>query len=199
MPAFCIAGRKGGSGKSSLCTSLACVAGDALIVDTDSQSTARHWFESRPDSHALPELAVAKPAEVGRAIKATARRAVFVDTPGDLSAGDAIQACDLTVLVVRPSIHDLRAVAGSVALLRGKPGVFLLNGAPVSRGTAESPFVIEARRALEAFKGVEVCPIVVHHRAAWMHCAIAGLGVTEWEDDKAADEIRRVWAWLSAR
>jgi hypothetical protein len=56
--------------------------------------------------------------------------------------------------------------------------------------------VKEAREALKAFK-LPVCPVVVRQRAAYVHTAVAGLGVTEWTDRKAAEEIRELWQWLS--
>ena len=76
---------------------------------------------------------------------------------------------------VRASIHDLRAAARTVELLQGRRGVFVINAAPVPRATTESPFVVEARRALGAYP-LELCPVVIHQRAAWVHSGIAGLG-----------------------
>jgi chromosome partitioning protein len=198
MKGISFANQKGGAGKSSLCTSLACVAGDALILDVDPQATASQWFQSRPEHLAAPDCAVARPQDVGKAIKASLRRWVFIDTPGDLTARDAIQASDLVVVPVRPSIHDLRAAAATVRLLDGKEGVFVLNAAPPARGTAETGLVTEARRALKAF-GLPICPVVVHQRSAFVHAAVAGLGVSEWPDAKAALEMKELWAWLSAR
>jgi chromosome partitioning protein len=198
MKAISFANQKGGVGKSTLCTSLACVAADALILDVDPQGTAGQWFQSRPEDREAPECAVAKPSDVAKAIKATPRRWVFIDTPGDLTAQEAIAASDFCIVPVRASIHDLRAAARTVELLRGREGAFVINAAPPVRGTAANQLVIEARRALSAFK-LPVCPWVMHQRAAFVHAAVAGLGVTEWDDEKAADEIRRLWEWLSAR
>ena len=198
MKSLAFANQKGGCGKSSLCCSLAAHAGDALIVDVDPQVTASQWFRSRPEQHELPECAVARPKDVARAIKATMRQWVFVDTPGDLTAREALAASDLVVVPVRPSIHDLRAAARTVELLHGRRGVFVINAAPVPRGAVESPFVVEARKALNAYP-LELCPVVIHQRAAWVHSGIAGLGVTEWDDPKAKAEIEELWTWLSAR
>jgi chromosome partitioning protein len=197
MRAISFANQKGGVGKSTLCASLAVTAGDSLILDVDPQASVSQWFQSRPETHPLPECARSKPRDAATIIKATKRRWVFIDTPGDLTAREAIDASDLCVVPVRPSIHDLRAAAATVKLLNGKPGVFVLNAAPPARVFAENSFVIEARRALEAF-GLPICNVVVRQRSAYIHASVAGLGVSEWTDRKAGSEIAEVWQWLNA-
>jgi chromosome partitioning protein len=197
MRAISLANQKGGVGKSTLCASLAVVAGDALILDVDPQATVSQWFQARPETLALPECARANPSEVPRIVKASTRTWLFIDTPGDLTARQAIDASDLCIIPVRPSIHDLRAASATVKLLGTRRGVFVLNAAPAARWLAENPIVIEARDALRAFS-LPVCPVVIRQRAAYVHTAVAGLGVSEWTDSKAAAEIKELWLWLSA-
>jgi chromosome partitioning protein len=196
MVTISLANQKGGVGKSTLCACLAVASGDALIVDVDPQATVSQWFEARPQDRDLPECAKARPADVSRIVSASLRKWIFIDTAGDLSAQQAIDASDLCIVPVRPSIHDLRAAAATVKLLASRRGVFVLNAAPTARWLAENPIVKEAREALKAFK-LPVCPVVVRQRAAYVHTAVAGLGVTEWTDRKAAEEIRELWQWLS--
>jgi chromosome partitioning protein len=196
MKAISFANQKGGVGKSTLCASLAVTAGDSLILDVDPQASVSQWFQSRPETLSLPECARSTPRDVGTIIKATKRQWIFIDTPGDLTAREAIEAADLCVVPVRPSIHDLRAAAATVKLLNGKPGVFVINAAPPARVFAENSFVREARRALQAF-GLPICTVVVRQRSAYIHASVAGLGVSEWTDRKAGDEIAEVWTWLS--
>jgi chromosome partitioning protein len=196
MRAISFANQKGGVGKSTLCASLAVTAGNSLILDVDPQASVSQWFQSRPESLPLPECARSKPKDVATIIKATKRQWVFIDTPGDLTAREAIEASDLCVVPVRPSIHDLRAAAATVKLLNGKPAAFVINAAPPARVFAENSFVIEARRALEAF-GLPICKIVVRQRSAYIHASVAGLGVSEWTDRKAEHEIKELWTWLS--
>jgi chromosome partitioning protein len=196
MKAISFANQKGGVGKSTLCASLAVTAGDSLILDVDPQASVSQWFQSRPETLPLPECAKSKPRDVATIIKATKRRWVFIDTPGDLTAREAIEASDLCVVPVRPSIHDLRAAAATVKLLNGKPGVFIINAAPPARVFAENSFVREAKQALQAF-GLPICTVVVRQRSAYIHASVAGLGVSEWTDRKAEIEIAEVWQWLS--
>src|SRR4051794_15204493 len=189
MKAISFANQKGGVGKSTLCTSLACVASDALILDVDPQGTAGQWFQSRPEDRELPECAMAKPSDVAKAIKATPRRWVFIDTPGDLTAQEAIAASDFCIVPVRASIHDLRAAARTVELLHGREGAFVINAAPPVRGTVANQLVIEARRALSAFK-LPVCPWVMHQRAAFVHAAVAGVGGAGRGDGEGGGGVR---------
>jgi len=39
--------------------------------------------------------------------------------------------------------------------------------------------------------------MVVRQRSAYIHASVAGLGVSEWTDRKAGDEIKELWTWLS--
>src|SRR4051812_18819642 len=98
MRAISFVNQKGGVGKSTLCASLAVVSGDGLILDVDLQATVSQWFQSRPDDCALPECARAKPEEVAHIAKRTERSWVFIDTPGDLRAREAIRASHLCVV-----------------------------------------------------------------------------------------------------
>src|SRR3954468_18453457 len=151
MKAISFANQKGGVGKSTLCASLAVISGDSLILDVDPQASVSQWFQSRPETFPLPECARSKPRDVATIIKATKRQWVFIDTPGDLTAREAIEASDLCVVPVRPSIHNPRAAAAPVNLLSGNPTAFVINATPPATVFAEHSFVIEARRALEPF------------------------------------------------
>ncbi len=196
MRTISFANQKGGVGKSTLCASLAVASGDGLILDVDPQASVSQWFQSRPDHLELPECAKVRPSDVARITAASKRAFVFIDTPGDLTAVEAVKASDLCVIPVRPSIHDLRAASATVRLLDGTKGVFVLSSAPPKRFLAENSLLTEARAALKAF-GLPVSPVVIRQRSAYVHASVAGLGVTEWNDAKASHEIKELWQWLS--
>src|SRR3954471_16502558 len=90
MPERVIAciGAKGGVGKSTIAISLSVCATDCLLVDTDPQLSAGNWYREREAE--LPELVKARAGDMVKAITATKRRYVIIDTPPH--ASEAIQA-----------------------------------------------------------------------------------------------------------
>ena len=195
MKVYCFCNQKGGAGKSTLCASVAVASGDSLILDTDPQGSVSAWFQARPHKYKVPECARCKPEDVFRIRRLSSSPLIFVDTAGDLTAGKAIDPADVCVIPVRPSIHDLRAAAATVELCAGKRTVFVLSACPPRRLITEHPLVNEAKQALLAF-GLPIAPVAIRQRSAYAHSAVAGLGVTEWTDAKAAREIRELWTWL---
>lgn len=193
MPAIALLSQKGGAGKTTLAVHLAVCCGDALIIDTDKQKSAAGWWREREGD--LPELVVSSAQSVPKAIAATSRQWVFIDTPPRHE--EALRAvcavADFILIPSRPSILDLRAIADTVGLVNSK---IVLNSCPPGRGFGEAGVVEEARRALSVY-GLPVCPVVVSQRVAFSHALNGGQAVTEFEPEgKAAGEIRKLWEWL---
>jgi chromosome partitioning protein len=137
---------------------------------------------------------------VVKAAKADGVELLVVDTrpSAEEDAQEAATAADLALLVVKPSILDLRAVASTVeAVRRAKtPGRILLNQAPPARGVAEASIVQEARAALEGY-GLPVAPVILHARAAYHAALIDGRAVNELEPHgKATAEVLALWRYL---
>jgi chromosome partitioning protein len=201
MPERVIAciGAKGGVGKSTIAISLSVCATDCLLIDTDPQLSSGNWYREREAE--LPELVKAvRAGDVAKAIAATKRRFVIIDTPPH--ASEAIQAAaalaDQLLIIVQPSILDLRAISSSVDIAKAvqKSAVLILNRCPPVRGTAEASIVTEARRALSVYR-LPVCPVAIIQRAAMSYALVGGMSITEYEPDgKAADEIRRLWSYV---
>lgn len=195
MPAIALLSQKGGAGKTTLTVHLAVASGDALIIDTDKQRSSAGWRERQGE---LPELVTSPGQSVPKALEATKRQWVFIDTPPrhEEALRAVCAACDFILIPSRPSILDLRAIADTVGLVNSKPAVIVLNCAPVGRGFAETGIVTEARKALSVY-GLPVCPVAIAQRVAYSHALNGGLAVTEFEPEgKAAGEIRRLWEWL---
>jgi chromosome partitioning protein len=200
MPERVIAciGAKGGVGKSTIAISLSVCATDCLLIDTDPQLSSGNWYREREAE--LPELVKARAGDVAKAIAATKRRFVIIDTPPHASEAiqEAAALADQLLIIVQPSILDLRAISLSVDIAKAvrKPAVLILNRCPPVRGTAEASIVTEARRALSVYQ-LPVCPVAIIQRAAMSYALVGGMSITEYEPEgKAADEIRRLWSYV---
>jgi chromosome partitioning protein len=209
MKTLAILSRKGGAGKTTIAAHLGVIAEAhglrTLFVDTDPQRSLTDWWRSR--AAATPILIEAEAGDLGKVATVAKGEGtvdlMVIDTM-PAAEGDAMmaaKAADFALVVVRPSILDLRAAAGTVAALRQTktPGAFLINGAPAKRGTYEPPIVLEAIEALGAY-GLPVLPVVMRTRATFATALIDGRGANELEPKgQAAAEVAALWKDVKER
>jgi chromosome partitioning protein len=125
---------------------------------------------------------------------------VLLDTRPSVEA-DAVHVAtlaDYVLIPTRPSILDLRAILGTLDIIKGasRRAMIVLNACPPARGAGEASIVSDARQALKAF-GVPVASNTVTQRAAFSQAMVAGLTAAEAEPDgKAAKEMRALWRAL---
>ncbi|MBV1705153.1 MAG: ParA family protein [Hyphomicrobiales bacterium] len=196
--------QKGGSGKSTIASSLAVAAMEAgekvAVVDTDPQKSLMGWAKTRGADDVHVEAATG--AKLGDALKALAKKGytlAIVDTPGaDLvTVAHAIKASDLCVVPARPTAFDIWASAAVCKALKEhrKEFVFLLNQCPPAQQSAR---IEDGAKALEAMGGL-VTPLVLS-RVDFQDATRNGLGATEINaGGAAASEIRALWASLRRR
>lgn len=192
--------QKGGSGKTTLATHLAVALGAdrrVVLVDTDPQRSAAGWAHSRESK--TPEVIEAKAAAIIatlRAIRATGAGLVIIDSrpSAEADVGSIARAADFVLIPCRPGILDLRAVGGTVDLVKQArvPAAIVLNAVPPARGVGEASVTVEARKALAQY-GLPVLPVTIGQRAVLAHALITGLAVEEYEPSSvAAREIREL-------
>jgi len=200
---------KGGAGKTTLATNLACEFAEAnqsvLLVDADPQGTATDWYRAREAEEdsplsLLPNLS--EPLEDRFPALASSHDVVLIDTPGTLSgiAVESIKVSDVALLPVKPSASDLWAVHDSVEVIQerraaqGSPiAAFVVSGAKV--GTRLTKEVDEALGSFPfpTFKAR------THNREAYKRALGQGMCVGELpRADKATKEITSVAYELSA-
>jgi chromosome partitioning protein len=105
----------------------------------------------------------------------------------------AARSADLLLVPCRPAILDLRAIGSTIDLARiaGKPCAVILNAVP-PRGSLSA----EATRAVEGY-GVEVAPVTIGQRSAFMHSLTLGQTALEYDPrGKSASEIVQLYDWL---
>jgi chromosome partitioning protein len=208
MRSIALLSRKGGSGKTTLSLHLAVLAqaeGErVLLVDADPQRSAAGWWRSRQAD--TPQLVEAEDGQLRTILDAAGEAGItltVIDTAPHAvrASAEAATAADLVLIPCRPGILDLRAIAGTVEIVRAahsSPAAVVLNACPPGR-EGEIGLTREAREQLGVY-GVPVCPIAVSQRAAFAHALIDGRAVTEFDPySRAAEEITALWSWLKER
>ncbi len=196
--------QKGGSGKSTIASSLAVAAHEAgervFIFDLDPQQSLTKWSKTRGEAD-IPVESVT-PGKLPAALAALAKGGVtlcIIDTAGAESPATAaaMKAADLNVIPARPNAFDLWATEQTRKTLRDmrRDFVFLLNQCPPSQQNSR---VEEGVKALEAMGGL-ISPLV-SSRVDYQEAARHGFGVSELNPSgHAADEMRKLWSSLKRR
>jgi chromosome partitioning protein len=203
MKVIAVICRKGGVGKTTIATHLA-VAAERLglvtvVFDLDPQANSTVWGDHRES--AAPAVVAAQANRLPVLLKQAEDQEadlIILDTPphADTAATAAATKADILLIPSRASGLDLDALPASIHLARasGKPFFVVMNAAPV-----QGSEVAEATRALEA-EGIEVAPVVLHHRKAYYSHWQLGQTAEEFDPDgKAAGEIRELMLWVCER
>ena len=126
--------------------------------------------------------------------------ALIIDTPAVLEDEviHSVALSNLAILVVRPTFLDLTAVVRTSNIIRQlkKPGLVLLNQAPVAREAVEPPAVKRAIEALHLLK-LPVVPVVVRSRTAYQTVLETGCSAEELASEPvAAREMGELCAFI---
>jgi chromosome partitioning protein len=196
--------QKGGTGKSSLAVSLAVAAAEsglkAVVLDIDPQGTAEEWYKRRTaEAPAVHSISWANLSSRLYRVSQQGYDLAIIDTPGadGHAASEAMKEAHFCLLPVRPSVADIEASKVTVRYLsdHAKPFAFLLNQCPTGGRTSRTS---NARMALQLLG--RLCGSTLAHRSDHVDALASGLGVTEFNPHgKAADEVRAVLQWLTAR
>jgi chromosome partitioning protein len=203
MRTLAFVSQKGGSGKSTMASSVAVVAHHTnekvCVIDMDPQGSLTNWARLRAagDIEVLASGAAGLPA----LLATLERRGVtlaLLDTPGAEGAASsaAMRVADLNIVPSRPSLFDLRASARARAALEeiGAKFVFLLNQCP----PGQTARVQDGVEALEEM-GRLISPLILA-RVEYQAAARRGRGVTELNPSGgAAQEMRGLWQSITAR
>ncbi len=193
MQTIAIISQKGGTGKTTMALNMAvaseAIGQSAVIVDLDPQASAKAWHDSREDeSPVVISSHASRLDDVLKAAKENGAGLTIIDTAPH-SESDALKsarAADLILIPCRPAILDLRAIASTKELadLAKTPAVAVINAAPPRGHLAD-----EAAEAIKGY-GLEVAPVTIAHRAAFVHSLTLGQTALEYEPEgKAAQEV----------
>jgi chromosome partitioning protein len=205
MRTIAVIARKGGSGKTTVAVHMAIAAHlrgrRVLLGDADPQRSSSVVLKARrgPGPHVVetsgPKLFALQVSALRSEVDA-----FLIDTAAgaEEDVAHAIVLADLSLLVIRPTFLDFAAAIRTAEVLRRlhKPGVIVLNQAPVSRGGAEPPLVKKAHEALRMMR-LPVAPTILRSRAAYQSaletgCSVEELGATS----PAAEEVSQLWSFV---
>jgi chromosome partitioning protein len=205
MRTIAVIARKGGSGKTTVAVHLAIaahLAGRAtLVADTDPQTSAVEVFGMRKTPG--PQCLASTPqALLDLQIRSQAAgvEAMLIDTPAGTEEGmsNAIVLADLSLLVIRPTFLDIAAAVYTTQVLRKlrKPGIVILNQAPVSRDGVEPPAVKKALEALAVMR-MHVAPVILRSRASYQTTIESGRSAVEMSSSPGAvQELSQLWDYI---
>ena len=204
MRTLAVIALKGGSGKTTLATHLALAAHlrglDTLVVDIDPQQSSHQVLSARQGSgpDCLASTA-ARLMSVQLAAVGAKKDLLIIDTAAGAveDVCEAIVLADAAVMVVRPTLLDIAALARTLALVRRlkKPSTVVVNQAPVAREGVEAPVVKRALRALEYMR-LPVAPVIVRSRAIYQTAIETGRSAEEMSDPAAVREIAGLWDYV---
>ena len=195
--------QKGGSGKSTIASSVAVAAHQTnekvCVIDMDPQGSLMNWARIRAAGDV--EVLASGAARLPALLATLERRGVtlaLLDTPGAEGAASsaAMRVADLNIVPSRPSLFDLWASARARAALEeiGAKVVFLLNQCPPTR-TARVQDGVEALEEM----GRLISPLILA-RVDYQDAARRGRGVTELNPSgAAAQEMRGLWQSITIR
>lgn len=204
MRTIALVTQKGGSGKSTIASSLAVSAHEAgervFVIDMDPQASLLRWFKVREEKDIAVEAV--SPAKLGAALAALQKSGVtlvIIDTAGSDNASSlaAMKAADICLIPCRPNAFDLWASENTRKQVRElrKEYAFLLTQCPPAQQSAR---VDEGAKALEAMGGL-ITPMI-GSRVDYQEAARMGWGVTELHPSgMAAEEMRKLWSSIKRR
>jgi chromosome partitioning protein len=195
---------KGGSGKTTIATHLALAAHlrgvDTLVVDTDPQRSTTEVLSARTGpGPACAEATGAQLLAAQMGAVGLRKQLMIIDTPAGAleDVSEAIVLADLAVMVVRPTLLDIAALARTVGIVRrlNKPSIVVVNQAPPARNGVEPPLMQRALRALEYMR-LPIAPTIVRARSIYQTALETGRSAEEMGDPAAAKEIAALWEFV---
>ncbi|MBE9176779.1 ParA family protein [Synechocystis salina LEGE 06155] len=189
-----IVSRKGGVGKSTICSNLAVLAVNAMVLDCDDQATLADWGDRR--SQRYPQVISIAAKRAAHYLQTQKTEWNFIDTPGTLDAGviEVMKASDFVLVVLRYGQFELDSVSTTLSAIQvtGKPAAIVLNHLHPNAKASELIKDLET-----AGLGIPIAPIAIRLRTDFQNAAVQGMGVTELsKSSKASQEIMELWQWL---
>lgn len=204
-----IGGEKGGTGKTTLATSLAAkraLAGrDVLLIDTDLQGSSNYWAQVRDESAIKPRVACVQ--KFGKGLQAevqdlaTRYQDIIIDAGGRDSAElrIALVVANKAYIPIQASQFDIWTLDRMDGLVSSARGFNKdLRAWVVFSRTSTNPSVHEFQEAttiLSDFENLSLSQASICDRIAYRKAAREGICIDEMKprDPKACDELEKLY------
>ena len=198
MPVIAIVNQKGGTGKTTLATNLACAFAEAstvLLLDADAQGSSQDWADSQRQRRLNLQVLAAEPGRLLQDIRRMAAQFnwVIIDGPAGISrtSSDAVPAADLVLIPAKAGPYDVWAASDIVAAVKARQ--------QSSGGAPKAAFVVTMSRhrtllgrqvetALEEY-GLPALAARTTERVSYPQTAAEGLSVLDGRDMTARGEM----------
>lgn len=201
MKIIAIINEKGGTGKSTIATNLACAlhrqGKRVVLIDADPQGTATDWRAASPEGADLPAVvAVDRPQELEAALRGLEADFVVIDTPARASqiAAAVVRVANIALIVIQPSGPDVWAAAATVKLILSRKQVggeidaaFLVN-----RAAANTRLSKLIRDGEWNDYGIDQMKSTVSNRVSFAIALTQGVSVFDMPDTAAQTEITNI-------
>ena len=207
MKVLAILGQKGGTGKTTLATSLGVAAENdgkkTVIFDLDPQATASFWRDIRVKKQQIeaPAVISIQAIRLEPMIRASQEEGADLAIIGGAAVArdilyEAAKVSDFALLPTRPTIFDAASMIQTIEIIKESklPTAIILN--------AISPIGKENQDALELAKtlDIEMCPVTIGNRKAFFKSQAEGQTAQEYESiGKAANEITTLYKYISTK